>query len=231
MLDMGKYNFTDKEKIIHQLFLRSYSIKSPGLFYGKMGVAISLFDYAKYTGNTLFLDMGEELIDGILDDVGYKTGFDFASGLSGIAWGIEYIVQQGYISCDTSLVCSDIDRHMEKISIHRLHDLSLETGLEGILHYVLIRLKGASRQNRPVPFSSDFLDDIFVSIRSKKESEMPDSLCNLANQFVDYQQREKLILYQLNIQSFIKEKAFSGEIGSAMLGLKNGLAGWLYSLK
>ena len=64
MFDMSICNFTDKEKVFHQLFLRAYSVKSPGLLYGKLGIAISLFDYAKRSGNTLFGDFGEELIDG-----------------------------------------------------------------------------------------------------------------------------------------------------------------------
>ena len=230
MFDMSICNFTDKEKVFHQLFLRAYSVKSPGLLYGKLGIAISLFDYAKRSGNTLFGDFGEELIDGILDDVGHKTGFDFATGLPGIAWGIEYLVQRGFVECDTNTVCAEIDKRMERICIHRMHDLSLETGLEGLLHYILIRTKGACMKGQNGIFSSDFMEDMSVAINNTGDkTEQPASLAHLADSFNAFHMAGKEISYHPDVRLYIKAKAFSENVSTARVGLRNGLAGWLYS--
>lgn len=226
---MDEHIFTEKESVIHQLFLKAYTVKSPSLFYGKMGIAISLFDYGRYTGNSLFSDLGDELIDGILNDVDSKIGFDFATGLAGIAWGIEYLVQQMHVECDTNQVCAEIDQRMEKICIHRLNDLSLEAGLEGLLHYVLIRLKGALRQNGTIPFSSDFLSDIQTTITNQEESNLPDTLKKLNDAFDCFMCNGSIERYIPVIHSFIITQPISfGDVEKTSLGLRRGLAGWLY---
>ena len=199
MFDMSICNFTDKEKVFHQLFLRAYSVKSPGLLYGKLGIAISLFDYAKRSGNTLFGDFGEELIDGILDDVGHT-------------------------------VCAEIDKRMERICVHRMHDLSLETGLEGLLHYILIRTKGACMKGQYGIFSSDFMEDMSVAINNTGDkTEQPASLAHLADSFNAFHMAGKEISYHPDVRLYIKAKAFSENVSTARVGLRNGLAGWLYS--
>lgn len=227
---MDERIFTEKESVIHQLFLRAYTVKSPSLFYGKMGIALTLFDYGRRIGNALFSDLGDELIDGILDDVDSKTGFDFATGLAGIAWGIEYLVQQKYMECNTNQVCVEIDRRMEKISIHRLNDLSLETGLEGLLHYVLIRIKGSLEQNSTIPFSMDFLNDMQMSITHLQESNLPDPLRLLSGIFCSFMSKGNVENYIPTILSFITTNpVLLADVEKAPLGLRKGLAGWLYS--
>lgn len=227
---MDEHIFTEKELVIHQLFLKAYIVKSPSLFYGKMGIALTLFDYARRTSNTLFSDLGDELIDGILDDVDSKTGFDFATGLAGIAWGIEYLVQQKHVECDTNQVCAEIDRRMEKMSIHRLNDLSLETGLEGLLHYVLIRIKGSLEQNGTVPFSTDFLSDMQMTITHLLESDLSDPLRNLSEVFCGFMCKGKVENYIPTIYSFITTNpVLLEDVEKAPLGLRRGLAGWLHS--
>ena len=230
MFDMGICNFTDKEKVFHQLFLRAYSVKLPGLLYGRLGISISLFDYAKRSGNSLFSDFGGELIDGILDDVGCKTGFDFATGLPGIAWGIEYLVQRGFVECDTNTVCAEIDKRMERICVHRMHDLSLETGLEGLLHYILIRMKGACLQGKDEIFTSDFMEDMSMAINNTGDKTgQSASLARLTDSFNAFYLEGKEISYDPDARLYIKAKAFSENASTARIGLRNGLAGWLYS--
>ncbi len=221
--------FTEREQVIHQLFLKAYLVKSPGLLYGKMGLGIALFDYGRYTGCSLYSDLGDELTDGILDDVECKTGFDFATGLSGIAWGIEYLVQKGYVECDTNLVCGEIDKRMEKVCVHRLKDLSLETGLEGILHYVLIRLKGSLMQNGNIPFSSDFLDDVQSAVTDVEEDKSSDSLKKMIDVFRGFICSGKRVDYTPDIRSFIIEKPSLENMEKVSLSLRKGLAGWLYA--
>lgn len=225
---MKEHIFTAKELVINQLIQKAYSVKSPGLLYGKMGIALSLFDYGRHTGCAVFSDLGDELTDGILDDVECKTGFDFATGLPGIAWGIEYLAQQGYVECDTNQVCAEIDKRMEKLCVHRLNDLSLETGLEGLLHYLLARLQGALKQNGNMPFSADFLNEVKFTINNLNENHLPDSLNKLADAFRSFMHSKSKNIYTPDISSFIVVQSFPEDVETAPLGLRKGLAGWLY---
>ena len=218
--DMKERIFTARELVINQLIQKAYSVKSPGLLYGKMGIALSLFDYGRHTGCAVFSDLGDELTDGILDDVECKTGFDFAT--------IEYLAQQGYVECDTNQVCAEIDRRMEKLCVHRLNDLSLETGLEGLLHYLLARLQGALRQNGNVPFSADFLHEVQSTINNIGEIHLPDSLHKQADTFHAFMHGEGKHIYTPDISSFIVVQSFPEDVETAPLGLRKGLAGWLY---
>lgn len=227
---MNEYNFTTKESVLHNLFLNAYSIKSPGLLFGKLGIAIACLDYGKRNCNKVVSDFGNELSDGILDNVDHRTGFDFATGLAGIGWGIEYIIQQGYADCYSNVICADLDGRMESICLCRMKDYSLDSGLEGILHYVLMRIKGALMQNNNVPFSSGFLDDLSACLCPDNLTRMPLSLITLAKVFENFRKDGKNVSYQPDIRSFIEGKVFSEEIGTARLGLKKGLAGWLYYL-
>lgn len=224
-------NFTSEEQVVHQLFLKSYALKDPGLFFGKLGVAIACFDYGKRIESPIISDLGYELASGILDMIDHRTSFDFATGVSGIAWGIEYLIQQQYMVCDSNVVCADLDKRMELLCVHRLRNFSIDNGLEGILHYVLMRIKGALQQNSPVPFSFEFLNDLSTCIEAKKVFQMTTPLGELANQFKSFLLNGKEVSYQPDILSFIEGKAFSEEISSAKLGLKKGLAGWLYSFE
>lgn len=221
--------FTEKESVIHQLFLKAYTVKSPSLFYGKMGIALMLFEYGRRTGNALFSDLGDELVDNILDDVDSKTGLGFATGLAGIAWGIEYLAQQKYVECNTNQVCMEIDCRMEKMSVHRLHDLSLETGLEGLLHYVLMRIKGSLEQNRTIPFSTDFLSDIQMTITHLQENDLPAPLKHLSEIFACFMCKGNVENYSPAIRSFITTSPdLLKDVEKVPLGLRKGLAGWLY---
>lgn len=222
--------FKQDGEILHRLFLNSYLLKDPGLLFGKLGIAIACLDYGKRNCNKVVSDFGDELSNGILNNVDYLTNFDFATGLAGIGWGIEYIIQQMNIDCCSNIICKDLDKQIENISLCRMKDYSLDSGLEGILHYVLMRIKGALMQNCNVPFSSEFLDDLSACLCPDNLTRMPLSLITLAKVFENFRKDGKNVSYQPDIHSFIEGKVFSEEISTARLGLKKGLAGWLYYL-
>lgn len=221
--------FSKEEQAVHQLILKAYALKEPGLFFGKMGVAIACFDYGKRSGNQVITDLGDDLIDGILEEVDYRTHWNFATGLCGIAWGIEYLMQHKYVQCNSNAVCGDLDKSVESVCIHRMEDLSIDTGIEGLLHYVLMRIKGSLLQNNVIPFTVDFLDDIYSKINVLHSQNVPDSLKQLIEEFIFFRKTGKIKSYSPIISDFIKSEAFAQEIKSAKTGLKNGLVGWLYA--
>lgn len=219
--------FTFEQSVIHHLLLTSHSIKEPGLFYGKIGVAIAFFRYGRKNNNQIFLDQGNELIEGILDDVNHKVSFDFATGLAGIAWGIEYLVQNKFVEGNTNLICSELDQKISSISVRRLSDLSLETGLEGILHYLLARIKGSFAQNNRVPFDYTLLDEIQETIVMHRKKNISHSLNELFTIFGHYYSNHSTPLYILNPESLYISTIIKESIEDNPLGLRRGLAGWL----
>ena len=226
---MEYLNLTSEQKLVHRLMLESLFLKEAGLLYGKMGVGIAFFDLGERTGQAAFTAQGDELVSGILDGLDFRTNWDFATGLSGIAWGIEYLVQNGYEDCNTNIVCRDIDWKISQLSIVRMDDLSLDTGLEGILHYVLARAKGALAQNSKLPFNPDFLFEIRQVLKGLDRKKMSPSMAYLASEYDYFFTHEAINTYRLDIKSFIQTPE-QHDIEQMTCGLKFGLAGLLYKI-
>jgi len=142
-------------RIASYLMHNSNKTSNTGLLYGKMGIMIFFAHYAKYTGLSVYDDFAEKLLDEIYDNLGQNSSIDFHSGLCGIGWGIEYLVQNGLMEGDTDEILEDIDKKV--MDIENMNDMSLEQGLGGILHYVYARVLSAHSNKRNVPFSKDFL--------------------------------------------------------------------------
>ena len=85
--------FNIEQQIIHQLLLRSGLQQDIGLFHGKIGIVIFFAHYHKLTNNPVFEDAADELMDELMKGLHKELSIDFGSGLSGIGWGIEYLIQ------------------------------------------------------------------------------------------------------------------------------------------
>ncbi|MCG2588209.1 lanthionine synthetase LanC family protein [Rhodohalobacter sulfatireducens] len=115
-----------------------------GLLNGKMGISIYFFHLAKNTSDGKHQEIAETLIDDVYQEVSKgRTPPNFEDGLAGIAWGIEYLVQQGFVEAETDDVLSVVD---DKIYRHLVSADELPSGiLEGIMGYILYilsRLEG-----------------------------------------------------------------------------------------
>lgn len=91
----------------------------PGLFYGKMGICIYYFQLARKTGNQNFQEYAENLLDNLLTQIDKEVTIDFGLGLSGIAWGIIYLIEHSFVDGNIGEILKDID---DKI----YHDLVFE---------------------------------------------------------------------------------------------------------
>ena len=108
----------------------------------------------------MYTDIAEELLDDIWTLIHTELSFRFDSGLSGIGWGIEYLLQNRFISGDGNEVCEEMDRVIMQTDLCRLDDLRLDTGLEGIFYYVSARMQGAACQKNPLPFDCRYREDL-----------------------------------------------------------------------
>jgi hypothetical protein len=212
MIKMEELYTVLEKKIIHHLILQSPFAQDLGLLYGKMGIALCFFEYGRHTDCKVYTDIGGELLDNIWEQSHSELSPYFDSGLSGIGWSIEYLLQNNFIKGDSNDICEEIDRKVMQINLQYLDDNTLETGLEGFYYYISARMQGVTSQNTSLPFGSDYLK----------------YLSGLNPNFSIKNLDEFYIRYPLSIQSFLKPASVSeASYLSDPIGLKEGVAGFL----
>lgn len=223
--------FTIEEDVIHHLMLYAALLKRNGLFYGKIGIAVAFVECGKYWNNPVYFDYAKELKNNLLSNIDYNIPFDFATGLSGFGWGIEYMIQNQFKDSENKEICTNIDQKIMSMNVKRITDLSLENGLEGFLHYILIRLKGSEERKTSIPFDDNFLKDTFYKLQSLKEEEISDCLYCLKNMYISFFNTGSL-LYKPDVSLFTNDLNIKneGDIVLAKLGLSDGLAGKLMKM-
>ncbi|HQG37243.1 MAG TPA: lanthionine synthetase LanC family protein [Bacteroidales bacterium] len=135
------------KRIANVLLINASFTDNLGLLNGKMGIAIFFYLYARYTNNKIFSDYAGDLIDEIYSEINESTSINFADGLMGIGWGIEYLVKNNFVEADTDEVLSDIDNAIYK---HRINSpLLLSTGCDFFDYglYYISRLKSSSEND------------------------------------------------------------------------------------
>lgn len=203
-------NNMDKIELINMLILRSKFSPDLGLFAGKTGIALTFFELFKKYHNRIFEELGFELIENIFEELSNKYCYDisFGYGLTGIGWGIEYLINQGDIDKSGIDICSDIDNRVYEYDPRRISDFTIETGLEGLLHYIVLRF-----------YSIDYLykKDLYQKIISSKEKNLI-SNDGIYKVFLDYYETNN-INHIPNIYEFVENNLKDNE-----LGIKNGIS-------
>lgn len=150
------------QRIARYLMLHSSFINNIGLLNGKMGIAIFFFHYAKYINNKLYEDFAGCLIDEIYAEININSPKDFKNGLCGIAWGMEYLIQNNFVQADADEVLEDLDKQILERDVRKISDISLETGLKGIAYYVISRCENRKKVNSSI--SKEYIIDLIASL-------------------------------------------------------------------
>jgi lantibiotic modifying enzyme len=224
--------FALEQKIVHHLMLKSLSIRDCGLFYGKMGIALFFYHYSKYTNNIVYSDFADDLLDEVWETAYNDLPVSFVSGIIGIAWSIEYLLQNSFVAGNSNEICEELDNRVMSLDVRRLNSEFIEKELEGLLHYILTRIKGCIRQQIELPFDEIYRMDMLQTFHSlQKVNKINRVSCCLINQLSDFMNNQQALNYNPDILSFIKKMKMlkkDKDILSAPLGLINGLAGQLY---
>ena len=229
---MKNLMFADTERITHHLMLNAYFNPDLGLFHGQMGTVLAMSEYSKYANNEVYFDVASCLLDNIAGKMHKNMLFSFASGLSGIGWGIEYLIQYGFVEGESVKICEEIDRKIMETDPRRILDFSLDTGFEGLLHYVIYHLQGAMKQNTELPFDDRYLSDIYAICSLLKERIKNTSISILLEVFRNFYNTGNIKDYNTSVIDFVimESTDISNEISSYPLGLKDGLAGKLLKI-
>ncbi len=129
-----------KQALINTLLLKSNFINNLGLLHGKMGISICFFNLYRHTKKRIYKDFAEELIVEVYEEISDDITVDFANGLAGIGWGVEYLVQNKFVDANTDDVLKEIDKRViSNMNINSHQNLSLQNGILGIAAYLLKR--------------------------------------------------------------------------------------------
>ncbi|WP_279136533.1 lanthionine synthetase LanC family protein [Parabacteroides johnsonii] len=193
------------KQIADHLIVNSSFLPNLGLYHGRMGIVLFFVNYARYTDNYLYQEYAEYLLDDILEDLHSDIALDFENGLSGIGWGILYLLKAHFMEGDPDEVLSDIDRKIMEVSLSRVTDRSVERGLGGYLYYLLERLSVASERS-------------ILDVSYKMELQEVLSVVQLKELF--------------DLQSLIRQNTVCSIVNIArdLLGIQDGYAGYGFKL-
>ena len=93
-------------------------------------------------------------------NISLRLPVDFAHGLCGIGWGIEFLKYRGFIEDDTDEILSEIDSVIMERDVRRINDASLETGLLGIHAYVASRVNTTRINHDFNPFDATYVSEL-----------------------------------------------------------------------
>lgn len=160
------------QRLARYLMLRTSHQNNLGLLNGKIGVVIFFYHYSDYVNMNIYKKFAEELIDEVYNEMSDNCGCDFVNGLSGIAWGVEYLIRNNFVKADPNEVLIDLDKRILLTDVRRVEDVTLETGLKGLAYYVISRC--ANRDSFDEFISKNYIYDLICSLRnnSNKEEEI-----------------------------------------------------------
>lgn len=215
--------FSQEQKLLHHLVLHSNDVFSTGLLGGQLGIALVLAKYAKAKKMKPLVTVSDFLLDQIFDHLNANMPLDFASGLCGIGWSVEFLLQCKYRKGNSLDICEAIDQKMMMSRVAYMDDLSLETGLEGWLHYLLAHIQGTATNGNP--FSKEYLAEWHHKLASIKQSQV--TISESFEQLIDIFMRMYHTgewSYEFNLSGFVNP---SIKLNRRLLGLKDGLAGYI----
>lgn len=224
--------FNKPDRIANILILKSSDHSDIGLLDGKMGIAIAFAHLSRCSNNKIYYECMSDLLDDILGNIYKGLNYSFKSGLSGIGWGIEYLIQNGFVEGDSVEICEEIDNRIMEVNPKRILDISMENGFEGLLHYIVFHLQGAIRQETNLPFDKEYLLDVYSACINIKSKEITSSLKELIESYMLFIDNKTHFDYSFNPINFVSDsfEVNNEKLIANPLGLTNGLAGELLKL-
>ena len=174
---------TDNEikKSVDFVLLNAYATPSSGLYNGKAGLALSLFEWARAYDNNAWEEHAFELLQETL--LTRNKAVDFENGLSGIGYAFSYLIENRFIEADfndlfgeksefivTELAKTDDERCYRYFSsvpfLIELYRMNPDKKTKALLHrFYRLRLTGLLRRFRnPETVSKPELLDRFTEL-------------------------------------------------------------------
>lgn len=79
-----------------------------GLYNGRMGIIIVLYSGASFFDLKDVEEIADHLLDDLLDEIQQNIYLGFSNGITGVGWGINYLIKNNFVEVDTDFF-KDID--------------------------------------------------------------------------------------------------------------------------
>jgi hypothetical protein len=150
-------------RIARYLMLHGSFTPNIGLLNGKTGVVLFFYRYFRHTKNKSYYDFAGLLLDEVYKEIHKETPPNFADGLCGIGWAIEYLIRNNFVRANPDEVLEELDRRIAEWDVRKITDFSLEKGLRGVAAYVIGRRNGKTGDNAFL--SREFCHDLLFSLQ------------------------------------------------------------------
>lgn len=220
---MQKTGFNKEQRALHKLIVDSIGMSDIGLFDGKMGIILSLITYSRSNKLRCVEEMADFLMEQVLDNMTNISPLSFSNGITGIGWGIEYLIQNGYMPGCGADICIEIDNKLMSCDIRRVDDFSLEHGIYGWLHYIVAHIQGANLCGKQV-FDRMYIMDLISKINEYSDNNATsEEFSNLQTMFIE------VLNGATDVYKFPLEEIVKTDIKFSLnnLSLQKGLAGYL----
>ena len=220
--------FSEREKCVHNLILNTTSHSDIGLLYGKMGCSITFYIMSCNVDESrcpVYEMFARRILDEVTSSITKNTPYNFAYGLCGIGWAVDYLISNNFIQGDSMDLLEEIDCSIMQINPMRL-SYTLDYGLEGLLHYVLGHIEVCRKQSNTTPFDGEFLNELYKSALFCKDNSDNGKLRKLCNAFIEYVETG-IIDYVFNPVAFVDKEKVLSDMGGSSISLSEGQCGYL----
>lgn len=199
--------------IAHYLMLHGSFINNLGLLNGKMGIILFFYHYAKYTQCKRYEDFANCMMEEVYEEININSPKDFANGLSGISFGVSYLINNKFVKVDIDIL-DELDSKIMEWDVKRMSDYSLQTGLAGIGFYVLSRYNADTKSIKlPTLYINNVLESLLES---------NDKLCLKIYDYINNQSNVTECMKEILQSTFPGEKMTKHVVN---IGIDNGIAG------
>lgn len=154
----------EQEKRLKQLitFIDKQNSKyNDGLWSGNAARLLVLGLYAEYAENDYWNNKASYLLEKVCHSITNELPINLGNGLCGIGWTLLYLITHNLIENNIENELITIDNLVQERSPLRTRDLSLRSGLGGILCYVVNRLSQIQQSNiLTCSFSDEYLAEL-----------------------------------------------------------------------
>ena len=180
-----------------------------GLYHGQCGVMLALALYADIFNDNSADNTATKIFNNILHSISSDIPITFNNGICGISWTLAFLISKGIIEYD------DINDELTKIdclimerSLTRVSDMSLSNGTGGVIAYVISRI-AICPHNSPLPFSNEYLKEVYFAALSLQKSEQKDwRALTFAIAFIKCYEQKTWNLSVPNIEDFYNLPTF-----------------------
>lgn len=155
-------------KLIDYVLLNAHSTHFHGLYQGKLGIALGLFEIARHLEDEKTEDFAWVLLQETLAlfNQNQKVSFDFETGLSGLGYVLLYLIQNGFLDAEFEELFGEytvrIQTFLKAKSVFTEKDLLSAYYLEVLYRY--------TKQKEVLDLKNKLLDDVGESLEKQMKT-------------------------------------------------------------